>query len=136
MPILFEIEISKHHNIKGLARLLIKEVKHYKNSELVDFDGIDTDFESCDEIHIIPYDDYLIDDEKPQPTIFNNSDDFFDDCIKYQNTGCNVVLGFSLECKDIILPSKHMKKLLEMRDRLFREKRITGNFFFGRDCCT
>lgn len=144
MPTLFGIEISRAHNIKGCVRLLFSEVIHYKQGNIVDFDGIDQDFDSCDEIRVVPYDDYLIDGEKPHPVVFKNFDNVSDyfysnicfNDIKYECSACNVVLGFKVENKNINTSSKHMKKLLNLRDRLYKENRINGKFFFGNDCCS
>ena len=103
------------------------------------------DLESCDEIHFIPYDDYLINDKSPLPIIatpdnFDNiicsSGISFSKYIKYHSTGCNAILGFDLERKDVSISSKHMKKLLDLRNKLFEEGRINGRFFFGHDCCS
>jgi hypothetical protein len=124
-------------------KLLYKEEKYYRNGKLVEnTNEFCIDDENC-EIHLIPYDDYLIDGKKPEIKIIKNDEEYYliqrDNRAYFGNISlcestCSQVLGFKAGIDGISL--KQMAELIDLRNKLFAQKRIKGNFYFGCDCCS
>ena len=143
----FGIEIcANHESDDDLIKLLFKNVKFYKAGEEIKLlCKFELDFKEYDEIHYIQYDDYLIDGKKPETIVVEDEDQYYDIMnehritfgpIKLVMSICNKVLGYVTKDDPHNISTDDMVALLSLRNKLFNQGRIKGNFFFGGDCCS
>jgi hypothetical protein len=142
----FGIYVCPSKNIKDVLKLLYKNVNFYKNGKLVEEYDLNLKFdEKYDEVHFIPYDDYLVNNKKPETIIIKNEDEYddmlysFDDdsdneisfedwTLFIQRDDCwNIFIGI---CSDGFgfLTCKEMKELMDLHDKLLKQGRIKGDF--------
>jgi hypothetical protein len=144
----FGIDIyAKHESYENVIKLLFKDVKIYKDVtfyKVGERKSCKSDLE-YNVIHYIPYDDYLIDGKKPKTIIVENDDQIYElldqfnitfGPIQLVSSICNKVLGYVSDGDSHNISSEDMLTLFSLRNELFNQGRIKGNFFHGGDCCS
>jgi hypothetical protein len=140
----FGIYVCPSKNINDLIKLLFKDIKFYKNGKLAEKYDLNLKFDKrYDEVHFIPYDDYLVNDKNPETIIIKNEDEYDDmlyrlddnDEISFegwdlfiQRDNCwNIFIGISSDGFSFIT-CKEMKELMDLHDKLLKQDRINGEF--------